>query len=345
MDSTFNSGGLDIRYFLTNGGSTLVGATGGSAASGVVFTINLNTNGTYTVDMDGTVDNGAGVSFANLTGTGPAGNTAIKLIQSNVAGQEVLLTTNGGSVNSSSADIGIANQWIDPGEKLRFDFGDFTLTTSSFTGAHKDINGVRFSLPQSDSGVRVLLTAIDADDDAVVSGDLGDVRDTITRVNVYNALGGLVSSFTADATVGGIAADFIGDGTVQVSGLTAGYSVVTYTANGYNRLEVDNTSAGNKNYSIGGLSIESTNLGAPVDLTYNLNLTDGDGDVSNGVLNLTLEPTALSAANIITGTAGNDTLYGGASNDTLSGLGGSDVLDGGSGNDTLSGGSGNDTIR
>ncbi len=47
---------------------------------------------------------------------------------------------------------------------------------------------------------------------------------------------------------------------------------------------------------------------------------------------------------ILTGTAGNDTLYGFTSDDTMSGLGGDDTLNGGEGNDSLLGGSGNDHL-
>ncbi|PXW89920.1 hemolysin type calcium-binding protein, partial [Nitrosomonas sp. Nm84] len=48
---------------------------------------------------------------------------------------------------------------------------------------------------------------------------------------------------------------------------------------------------------------------------------------------------------ILTGTAGNDTLYGFTSDDTMSGLGGDDTLNGGEGNDTLIGGLGNDYLQ
>ena len=47
---------------------------------------------------------------------------------------------------------------------------------------------------------------------------------------------------------------------------------------------------------------------------------------------------------ILTGTAGNDTLYGFASDDTMNGLGGDDTLNGGDGNDTILGSSGNDHL-
>ncbi|TXI19093.1 MAG: hypothetical protein E6Q62_05015 [Nitrosomonas sp.] len=47
---------------------------------------------------------------------------------------------------------------------------------------------------------------------------------------------------------------------------------------------------------------------------------------------------------ILTGTAGNDTLYGFSSDDTMDGLGGDDTLNGGDGNDLILGGSGNDYL-
>ncbi|MCW5607441.1 MAG: hypothetical protein KIT26_05180, partial [Nitrosomonas sp.] len=48
---------------------------------------------------------------------------------------------------------------------------------------------------------------------------------------------------------------------------------------------------------------------------------------------------------VLTGTAGNDTMYGFATDDTIDGLGGNDTINGGDGNDTLSGGSGNDYLQ
>jgi Ca2+-binding RTX toxin-like protein len=48
---------------------------------------------------------------------------------------------------------------------------------------------------------------------------------------------------------------------------------------------------------------------------------------------------------MLTGPAGNDTLYGFNTDDTMNGLGGDDSLNGGNGNDTLLGGSGNDYLH
>jgi Ca2+-binding RTX toxin-like protein len=53
---------------------------------------------------------------------------------------------------------------------------------------------------------------------------------------------------------------------------------------------------------------------------------------------------ANAAAQMLTGTAGQDLLFGGDGADTLMGLGEADLLDGGAGNDTLDGGAGNDTV-
>jgi Ca2+-binding RTX toxin-like protein len=51
-----------------------------------------------------------------------------------------------------------------------------------------------------------------------------------------------------------------------------------------------------------------------------------------------------NAAQLLTGTEGQDIIFGGGGNDTLNGLGEDDQLDGGAGNDTLTGDAGNDTF-
>ncbi len=48
--------------------------------------------------------------------------------------------------------------------------------------------------------------------------------------------------------------------------------------------------------------------------------------------------------NVLTGTAGNDTIDGTAGNDNISGLGGDDRIDSGTGKDTIDGGAGNDSL-
>jgi Ca2+-binding RTX toxin-like protein len=139
--------------------------------------------------------------------------------------------------------------------------------------------------------------------------------------------------------------DFNGTNGVRIDGLGAGYSIVTYTATGYERIEINNdggADATDGKFSVSHLSVESANAGTSVDMSFGIQLTDADGDFTTANLNVTVEPSALSGNDTITGSLNADTLYGGAGNDTISGLGGNDILIGGSGDDILSGGAGAD---
>src|SRR6185369_5709317 len=97
-------------------------------------------------------------------------------------------------------------------------------------------------------------------------------------------------------------------------------------------------------FSLSHLKVETVQTGQPLDMKFDLTLTDADGDTSSAALNVTLEPVALTGVDTLTGDANANTLFGGASGDSLSGLAGADTLDGGSGNDTLNGGAGNDIL-
>ena len=91
----------------------------------------------------------------------------------------------------------------------------------------------------------------------------------------------------------------------------------------------------------------SPNNAAAIDLAPGQSASDvftytvSDPQSATATATLTFNITGI--ANIITGTAGDDTLTGTAAADTLDGLGGNDVLIGGAGADTLIGGSGADT--
>ena len=73
-----------------------------------------------------------------------------------------------------------------------------------------------------------------------------------------------------------------------------------------------------------------------------MQIIDGDGDVLNANLPVTLEPSnavyGTSGADTMSGTANNDYLVALAANDTVNGLAGHDYLYGGLGNDILNGG-------
>ena len=75
----------------------------------------------------------------------------------------------------------------------------------------------------------------------------------------------------------------------------------------------------------------------------NLNYYERTASGLRFALNVTPHDDPSEAADVITGTAGNDTIFALGGDDTVRGLGGNDVLVGGSGNDTMIGGAGDDT--
>lgn len=89
--------------------------------------------------------------------------------------------------------------------------------------------------------------------------------------------------------------------------------------------------------------------GEDINLTYDLQITDGDGDMATSSFDVTFD-----ADGNITGTDANEVISGSSTANTIAGGGGEDVIFGGSGNDTIfaqdgepdiiTGGPGDDTI-
>ena len=248
-DSGFTSGGDPILLFVAADGTLLEGRTG-SASGPLVFTVTLNHNlggsDTYTVTMLDSVDNGSGVIFTDLSG-GKAGNAPFKIITQLGASLELLFTPiNASSVSSDSDDVGIApSQFVDPGQGLRIDFGDFESDPNGFKiDGHSPVNGFQFTIEQISNGAHadVRLRAVDADLD---SNFANDTTDAITEIQIYDTSGALVRTFSADGTMavsgGVIVVDFDeAGGTVLITGLPVAYSVLTKTASGYDRIEITN---------------------------------------------------------------------------------------------------------
>jgi hypothetical protein len=93
--------------------------------------------------------------------------------------------------------------------------------------------------------------------------------------------------------------------------------------------------------------ISNTVSNSPIELSYKIIGTDGDGDKVIGHLDTTFTPydSTILGSGAINGVGSNDLyLLGTDSNDTITGNNGNDLLVGGGGNDTLNAGNGNDTL-
>src|SRR5262249_7869742 len=190
--------GAPILLFLTQNDTVLEGRTGSATVFTVTLNHNLNGLDTYTVSMIGSVDNGSGIVFTNLSG-GTANNQPFKIITQSGTSLELLFTPMGGTgISSDANDVGIApSQFIDPGQGLRIDFGDFT--SGPVITNHSTVNGCKFKIEQISNGsiADVRLRAVDANLDADFTND---TTDPITKIQIYDSLGVLVGTFTSDGT-------------------------------------------------------------------------------------------------------------------------------------------------
>ncbi len=164
------SGG-DPIYVFGYGTGVLTATTSidNSVPGAVVFTVTLTPNAgfgsasTYTIDFNQTIDNGAGVSFDNLTSTA-AGNVDVRGVGADDPDTTVdlLLTAsaNGANatINTSSTTVGAANQSMNEGETIRIDFvsnlqddpaDDLTTFPSGFSyDGHVSTNSYIQLIPQ-----------------------------------------------------------------------------------------------------------------------------------------------------------------------------------------------------
>ncbi|HAT8857728.1 TPA: type I secretion C-terminal target domain-containing protein, partial [Legionella pneumophila subsp. pneumophila] len=347
-----------IKLYISNDGMIITGSTATSEAAvnsgNTVFKVTMLpdndynlANDKYSVEMFGKIGVINTVNFSDLTGDSPAGNVNFKIISDqDFPGYEIMITpkdrvnpvdTSGGTVNSSSSDIGISNQWIDQGsgdsEILRLDYGQFAIINNNFDiEKHFTVNGASFEIHQiqgtPSNRASINVKAFDADDDNQLNDD---PLDAITRIVIFTSSGGVetvIADVTSDASLGGMTFDFQGANGVNIIGLDDGYRVRAYTNDGYNRLEVDNISS--TPFSIGGLGIQSLiDTEKEVKMNYDVRLTDSDGDSVDSSLEINIVPSLFKVGENI-----NDTSNSNVSHNVGGDVG---VIDGGLGADVLVG--------
>ncbi|WP_181418756.1 DUF5801 repeats-in-toxin domain-containing protein [Aquipseudomonas alcaligenes] len=323
-----------------------------TAANVVGYTIDINPGGdSYTLTTYGPISNGSFVSATNLTGVG-AGNVAYKgLIDIGGTSQDVLIstTTAGGSINSDSDDIGISNQWIDTGERIRFDFVNNLVATGGGTtgftySTHNLANTYRqkiFVKGGASNEAILIITAIVADNDDVFGlSDVGETQVNLatSNIKVFNASGVDVTASVTLLDLGN---------SISVSDMRDGWTFQIDSATSFSAVHVQGGNG--EDFSLGFFSYSQTSVQQPISLLHPVTGTDGDDDSVSSAIQATLYPASTSVQgtsgdNVMTGTASVDYLFGNGGNDTLSGLAGDDALSGGDGNDILIGGLGNDLL-
>jgi hypothetical protein len=358
--------GEPIYLFVVDGGRTLIATTNDSdptVEADWAFKVTLNPDGTvesqdlYSIDFFKVLDDGTGFSFDDFSVAQAGQNVWNGLDDPRVGdedqNQDILFT--GGdpttdTVNTSSTGIGTNSQNISVGETMRMDFvtnlqlvgADYSSLAGIDFDSHYTVQLAGFTLVQTGGNaaneIDVLIKAFDADDEQGLNfNNFGnDPQDPINRVQVYNALGVLIIDTMVDGTFGAITVEFDvdGEGSVRVDNLLEGYQVVVGTADGFNRLEVTNVSnegQANDTFDLGGITVISPTSGDEIAMSFDLEVTDGDGDISAGILDLTTIPNGAE----IVGTSENEALIGGSSDDTISDGTGNDIIVGGDGADLI----------
>ncbi|HET6159247.1 MAG TPA: DUF5801 repeats-in-toxin domain-containing protein [Dongiaceae bacterium] len=342
------AGGTDTTILVAK---TLTGTVG--------FTIDINPlTGTYTYDQEAAISNGTEISATNLTGVG-AGNVNFKLLI-DVGGstQDVAMTTKiGDSVNSDVNDIGISGgQTFQPGEGIRFDLvNGLTLhnnnpadDTYSYDGTHNLTTRWKqtiFITGNVSQNADIIVSAIVADADNLFFTDVDEAKIdlSVANIHIYTSGGSLIDP--ANYAGLGISLSELGD-SIQINGLTdkMSYEIVTDAAHQFSAVQID-AAATTDTFSLSFFTYGTDSAGTSIDLDYNVVGTDGDGDATNGTIDVSLYPDATSSSGTsFAGTSGNDTFLGTQGVNTISGADGNDLLAGNADNDTINGGSGNDTI-
>ncbi|BCZ96418.1 hypothetical protein LEG80045_06740 [Legionella pneumophila] len=345
-----------IKLYISNDGMIITGSTATSEAAvnsgNTVFKVTMLpdndynlANDKYSVEMFGKIGVVNTVNFSDLAGESPAGNVNFKIISDqDFPGYEVLITpkdrvnpddTVGGTVNSSSTDISISNQWIEQGsgdsEILRLDYGQFAIVNNKFNiEKHFTVNGASFEIHQIQGSpsnrASINVKAFDANDNNQLNDD---PLDTITRIVVFTSSGGVetvIADVTSDTSFGGMTFDFQGTNGVNITGLDDGYRVRAYTADGYNRLEIDNISS--NPFSIGGLGIQAIiDTEKEVKMTYDVRLTDSDGDSVDSSLEINIGPSLFKVGENVADTSNSNVPHTvGEDTGVIDGSSGADVL-------------------
>ena len=351
-DSGFDSGGANITYWLSNNGQTLQGRTGSTNGSDgtLIFSVQINQGaGDYTVTMFGTVDNGAGVSFNNLTST-KAGNVDVRGVGADdpATTVDLLLTASGAggvntTINTSSSTVGSANQSMDQGETVRIDFvtnlqANAGLPSGFSYDGHVGTNSLIQAIPQVQGNqaqtvafqvyaLNTTVTDAGSPDDYPGNGfSDATIVNTITHVTIDGFGVGETPVTVALGAVGvwttiayGVSAQRQADGSVIFTGVQEGDQYGITTGTDFNAFAVTSLPSGvgpvggvstTNSFDLGVFAIGSVDTGEPVELSFDLRITDADGDtiVMPGAIDITLNPEGTVQSLAAAKTSGPDTM-------------------------------------
>ncbi|WP_024304352.1 S-layer family protein [Pseudogulbenkiania sp. MAI-1] len=333
-----------------------------TAAGAIGFTVDIDpSSDSYTLTTYGIISSGpAEVQVTSLSSIG-GGNVTIKGLL-NVGGttQDVILSSTSGTVNTDQDDIGVGGgQTLSSTDNVRLDFvnglsvgkNDYSYTDHNLVSGFEQvvlING------NANASANLILTAIVADNDqtyGTADGEESQLNLSVSNITVYDADHNVVASGTQGLTITDQG------NSILLSGLKDGWSYEITSGDTFSAVNVAGA-AGTHTFALGAFSYSQTIPGQPIDLSFGITATDGDGDPVASQIDATLYPSELSlegdgSVNTLTATLDDSFIFGYGGDDTLDGSLGNAVLVGGDDNDlliygigdTIDGGNGFDTVR
>jgi hypothetical protein len=366
------SGGEPVLYRATGNG--FEGYVSVNGVETVIFTVTPNAvDGTYTVDIVGTLDGASGTTVFDLGNGITGGNTDdFFLLAPDVNFEDSTIVT----VDNNPGTADDLYAAIDPGTNLANPTGVIIHASAydSVTNASLTVNSSAFSLAvgaqQSIAGNDVLVLEFTQASSWLYdkSGGNKGVFDAagatvyepvdslsfalydfgpgeVIKFTMYLA-NGEVETGTITATAGFVAISGNNGITVEllqgmesgdiVDGLQFDFDDGTLDES-FTKIEFSAESG--TDYKIGAIGIIQITEGTDQSFDVTATATDADGDVATNTFTVTLDGNGG-----LLGTASADVLAGGTGNDILNGGGGDDLLIGGDGDDLLTGGSGRDTF-
>jgi VCBS repeat-containing protein len=341
--------------------TVLVGKT---ADGDIGFTVDISDDGTtYSISTNSIISNGTEVIPTTLQGVGGGNYAWDALVDVGGTDQDVLITTaDTTTVNTNANSFGVSSgQSMVDGEGLRLDFVNGLVVTGSGTnksytydttnGGHNLTNHYTQEIYQVvGTTANLTVTAILADNEYDFYDDPpgdSDGEETVRNldpndITVYDDLGN-------EVTPGGGSGLSITDAgnSVLIEGLQQDWQFVIDSDDQFSAVQID-AASGTDPFKLGLFTYGEASPGDPIDLSYEVVGTDGDGDTTDGFLDATIyaevDESGDGEDNVLLGTDGPDDLDGYAGDDILAGGQGDDDLDGGDDADALFGGSGDDTL-
>ena len=172
--------------------------------------------------------------------------------------------------------------------------GDLSDISAISYSDHYDVNNASFTFIQTKAGnaVDVQVQVFSADDDLDFTDDGPALL--ITSVQIIDTKGdsdpnndeNLTQDFIDAGLISGLGSD-----TLTIDDLLTGYEVFVTSNTDFNRMEIENISAGEQeDFALGGFSVGTSQTAEPIGMSFNLTVSDEDGDASSGTVDVTLLP-------------------------------------------------------